>query len=350
MVAAAQRRLGAPERILKVYSERGEIPRYGYRRTDRSSRRRTARGRARVPRRPRRRRRRIRRRRLPRRGPHRPPRLPRQRPRAGGARRPARRPRPARLRAGDTQQSAPSRRRPSRRGRPGTARGDRTGRPAWCRHRDLFLGAAGGRARRHDAQLDHRPVADRTRRGPRVPVGGGRDPVLEGPSRPRQRSRRRRRHRDAPEHARVRADGDARATGGDHRANRREPRSLTPLLARNRRDGGDPIARRPRRDSPRSRQRHQAVRVERSGERRPRHDGVHRGGRPLVAVPLDRLRPRRGPLEGRRLDAPDGRLRGALSIEHEDSLTASREGLRKAVDVLSRAVFETQPGDAYWAE
>ena len=39
---------------------------------------------------------------------------------------------------------------------------------------------------------------------------------------------------------------------------------------------------------------------------------------------------------------------GALSIEHEDSLTSSREGLEKAVDVLSRAVFETQPGDAYW--
>ena len=41
---------------------------------------------------------------------------------------------------------------------------------------------------------------------------------------------------------------------------------------------------------------------------------------------------------------------GALSIEHEDSLTSSREGLEKAVDVLNRAVFETQPGDAYWAE
>ena len=40
----------------------------------------------------------------------------------------------------------------------------------------------------------------------------------------------------------------------------------------------------------------------------------------------------------------------ALSIEHEDSLTSSREGLEKAVDVLGRAVFETQPGDAYWAE
>ena len=41
---------------------------------------------------------------------------------------------------------------------------------------------------------------------------------------------------------------------------------------------------------------------------------------------------------------------GALSIEHEDSLTSSREGLQKAVDVLQRAVFEAQPGDAYWAE
>ena len=41
---------------------------------------------------------------------------------------------------------------------------------------------------------------------------------------------------------------------------------------------------------------------------------------------------------------------GALSIEHEDSLTSSREGLEKAVDVLDRAVFETNPGDAYWAE
>ncbi|MFD1569764.1 sugar phosphate isomerase/epimerase family protein [Halorubrum laminariae] len=41
---------------------------------------------------------------------------------------------------------------------------------------------------------------------------------------------------------------------------------------------------------------------------------------------------------------------GALSIEHEDSLTSPREGLEKAIDVLSRAVFETQPGDAYWAE
>jgi len=40
---------------------------------------------------------------------------------------------------------------------------------------------------------------------------------------------------------------------------------------------------------------------------------------------------------------------GALSIEHEDSLTSSLEGLEKAVDMLDRAVFDTQPGDAYWA-
>jgi DNA-(apurinic or apyrimidinic site) lyase len=39
---------------------------------------------------------------------------------------------------------------------------------------------------------------------------------------------------------------------------------------------------------------------------------------------------------------------GALSIEHEDSLTSGREGLEKAVDVLGRAVFETRPGEAHW--
>lgn len=41
---------------------------------------------------------------------------------------------------------------------------------------------------------------------------------------------------------------------------------------------------------------------------------------------------------------------GALSIEHEDSLTSAREGLEKAVDVLDRAVFETEPGDAFWTD
>ncbi|SFC00906.1 Sugar phosphate isomerase/epimerase [Halobiforma haloterrestris] len=39
-----------------------------------------------------------------------------------------------------------------------------------------------------------------------------------------------------------------------------------------------------------------------------------------------------------------------LSIEHEDSLTSSREGLEKAIELLDRVVFETQPGEAYWAE
>jgi len=43
------------------------------------------------------------------------------------------------------------------------------------------------------------------------------------------------------------------------------------------------------------------------------------------------------------------RYEGALSIEHENSLTSSRERLEKVIDALSRAVFETQPGGAYWA-
>ncbi|MFC6717643.1 sugar phosphate isomerase/epimerase family protein [Natrialbaceae archaeon GCM10025810] len=41
---------------------------------------------------------------------------------------------------------------------------------------------------------------------------------------------------------------------------------------------------------------------------------------------------------------------GTLSIEHEDSLTSSREGLDKAIELLQRAIFQDQPGDAYWAE
>ncbi|WP_134669817.1 sugar phosphate isomerase/epimerase family protein [Halorussus marinus] len=39
---------------------------------------------------------------------------------------------------------------------------------------------------------------------------------------------------------------------------------------------------------------------------------------------------------------------GALSIEHEDSLTSSNEGLEKAVALLQRAVFRDQPGEAHW--
>ncbi|SFS89616.1 sugar phosphate isomerase/epimerase family protein [Halostagnicola kamekurae] len=41
---------------------------------------------------------------------------------------------------------------------------------------------------------------------------------------------------------------------------------------------------------------------------------------------------------------------GTMSIEHEDSLTSSREGLEKAISFLERAVFREQPGEAYWAE
>jgi sugar phosphate isomerase/epimerase len=40
---------------------------------------------------------------------------------------------------------------------------------------------------------------------------------------------------------------------------------------------------------------------------------------------------------------------GALSIEHEDSLTSSNEGLEKAVAMLQRAIFHEQPGEVHWA-
>ncbi len=40
---------------------------------------------------------------------------------------------------------------------------------------------------------------------------------------------------------------------------------------------------------------------------------------------------------------------GALSIEHEDSLTSSLEGLEKAVGMLDRAVFDSHPDEAFWA-
>ncbi|MGQ4557172.1 TIM barrel protein [Halobellus sp. GM3] len=39
---------------------------------------------------------------------------------------------------------------------------------------------------------------------------------------------------------------------------------------------------------------------------------------------------------------------GALSIEHEDALMSSREGLEKAVELLDRVVVETRPGEAFW--
>ena len=41
---------------------------------------------------------------------------------------------------------------------------------------------------------------------------------------------------------------------------------------------------------------------------------------------------------------------GTISIEHEDSLTSGLEGLEKAIELLQRAVFETEPGEAYWVE
>lgn len=39
---------------------------------------------------------------------------------------------------------------------------------------------------------------------------------------------------------------------------------------------------------------------------------------------------------------------GTLSIEHEDSLTSSREGLEKAVAMLQRAIFRERPGEVHW--
>ncbi|AGN01241.1 AP-endonuclease/AP-lyase [Salinarchaeum sp. Harcht-Bsk1] len=41
---------------------------------------------------------------------------------------------------------------------------------------------------------------------------------------------------------------------------------------------------------------------------------------------------------------------GTLSVEHEDSLTSAREGLEKAIGTLDEAIFETQPGEAYWVD
>lgn len=38
-----------------------------------------------------------------------------------------------------------------------------------------------------------------------------------------------------------------------------------------------------------------------------------------------------------------------LSIEHEDSLMAPEEGLKKAVRFLQEIVIEQKPGVAYWA-
>jgi len=37
-----------------------------------------------------------------------------------------------------------------------------------------------------------------------------------------------------------------------------------------------------------------------------------------------------------------------LSIEHEDLLASTQEGLEKAIDLLKRAIFKEEPLDAYW--
>lgn len=39
---------------------------------------------------------------------------------------------------------------------------------------------------------------------------------------------------------------------------------------------------------------------------------------------------------------------GAISIEHEDSLASTEEGLRKAIGVLKNAILSEQPGAAWW--
>ena len=41
---------------------------------------------------------------------------------------------------------------------------------------------------------------------------------------------------------------------------------------------------------------------------------------------------------------------GVISIEHEDGLMSTREGLEKAIEVLKRTIiFEEREGDMYWA-
>lgn len=40
---------------------------------------------------------------------------------------------------------------------------------------------------------------------------------------------------------------------------------------------------------------------------------------------------------------------GTLSIEHEDALTSSKEGLEKAVELLQRCVLRTHPDELHWA-
>ena len=39
-----------------------------------------------------------------------------------------------------------------------------------------------------------------------------------------------------------------------------------------------------------------------------------------------------------------------LSIEHEDGMMSTREGLYKALDVLKRSVIAEKPGPMFWAK
>ena len=39
-----------------------------------------------------------------------------------------------------------------------------------------------------------------------------------------------------------------------------------------------------------------------------------------------------------------------LSIEHEDSLMSTREGLYKAMETLKASVITEQPGEMFWAK
>jgi sugar phosphate isomerase/epimerase len=39
-----------------------------------------------------------------------------------------------------------------------------------------------------------------------------------------------------------------------------------------------------------------------------------------------------------------------LSIEHEDGMMSTQEGLHKALDVLKRSVIKEQPGAMFWAK
>ena len=40
---------------------------------------------------------------------------------------------------------------------------------------------------------------------------------------------------------------------------------------------------------------------------------------------------------------------GVISIEHEDGFMSKDEGLRKAIDLLSKVVIREKPGAMWWA-